>query len=35
MVERQQGKSIDELSGFSKIKTQITDIKSQTVGKID
>ena len=35
MVEQQQGKSLDELSGFNKIKGQITDIKTQTVGKID
>lgn len=35
MLEKQQGKPIDEISGFNSIKNEINNVKSNTLGKID
>lgn len=35
MLEKQQGKPIDEISGFNSLKNEINNVKKNTLGKID
>lgn len=35
MLEKQQGRPLDEISGFNGMKNQLTNIRKDTLGKID